>query len=453
MYYICNHNNNNINFVIMGERIKLPIGGNVAVNDDTHGNDNDNHNNFDDNNNNNNDVNNQNDDDNHDDNHDDNQNNNNDDDNQNNNQNDDDNQNNNDDNQNDDDDGGDIIEVEIGDDVFKLDKDGNAVDEAGTIKYTAEQLKDFDEEDVSGFDLIDLTQIKPVDTEGNPIQYENTPDGRRKYIEDVYKAGAIERANQIIEQRYAANPLIKTVSEYIIANGSLDGFSEKQLTRQPLTDDSTEEDLIAIIRSARKMKGDSEVEIANIVSWAKSDGKLKELAGTSDEYLAHAEKAQRDEIAAKAKQIEEQRVETNRKYVSNLTNTIINGKLKIADKELIIPANLTVKTEQGTKVVPREELIKYATQIGQYRMPNGKVVNATQYQIDKYTRNQSRNINDDVYEMISLFTGQDNSQILKAAVNNHKANTIRKKLKAKANTDRTNYNNSNKPRLKLKYSK
>jgi hypothetical protein len=444
----------------MTTEIKLPLGDNVTINDNTNDDDlnNGNNNNSDDNNNNNNDVNNQNNDDN--------QNNlnqnndNSDDNNQNNNQNNnnDNNNNNQNNNRNDNDDNTDssdnVVEVEIDNEVFKLDTDGNAITETGEVKYTADQLKEFEEDSTtSNFDLIDLTQIQPVDTEGKPIQYENTPDGRRKYVEDVYKAGAIDRANKIIEERYNQNPLLKTVSDYIIANGSLEGFSEKQIMRKPISDDSTEEDLIATIRSARKMKGDSEVEIANTVSWAKSDGKLKELAKMSDDYLLQAEKSQREQLAAKAKEVEEQRIASTRKYVSNLTNTIVNGKLTIADKELIIPAILTVKTEQGNKNVPREELIKYATQVNQYRMPNGKIVNATQYQIDKHTKQQTRNINDDIYEMISLFTGQDNNQILKSAVNNHRANTIRKKLKSKANTDTTNYNNNGKVKLKLRYSK
>jgi len=425
--------------------IKLPLSGNVDINNNASGNnlDGDNNDNSDVNNNNN-DNNNQNNDNNTVDPNNDNNNNNNDNDNNQNPNDNNQNNNSNDDNVNGDnnnDDNIDIVEVEIGDEVFKLDENGNAVNNEGEIKYTAV------------LDLIELTQIKPVDEQGNPIQYEDTPDGRRKYIEDVYKAGAIERANQIIEERYRQNPLIKTVSDYIIANGSLEGFTDKQIMRKPISDDSSEEELIATIRSARKMKGDTEIEIANTISWAKSDGKLKDLAKISDDYLSQAEKAQREEIAEKAKQVEQQRIATTQRYVSDLTKTIVNGKIKLADKELIIPANLTVKTDEGTKVVPREELVKYATQINQYRMPDGRIVNATQYQIDKHTKQQQRNINDDVYEMISLFTGQDNSQVLKAAVNNHMANKIRKKLKHKANTDKSGNNSNTRPKLKLKYSK
>ena len=195
------------------------------------------------------------------------------------------------------------------------------------------------------------------------------------------------------------------------------------------------------------------VEIANIISWAKADGKLKELAKTSDEYLSHYEQEQRARLEQQAKAKEEERIQRNRQYVQTLVNTITQGKIKLGDKELNIPAVLEVNTQEGKKVVPREELINYATQVNQYRMPDGSIVNATQYQIDKYMKNQSRSINDDIYEMISLFTGQDNSQILKAALNNEKAKTIRKKLKTKRNVDTTVYRQQGKPKLKLKYNK
>lgn len=347
-----------------------------------------------------------------------------------------------------------VSEVEIEGVVYQLDDNGNAINAENQIAFTQEVLAgmESDDEAQTGFALGELSSINPVDNEGNQIQYEDNDEGRRRYIEDVYEAGAIDRANQIVDERMSRNPLIKTVTDYIIANGSLDGYDKQSYTRTAIKDDSPEEELIATIRTARKMKGDTEVEIANAVTWAKSDNKLLDLAKTSDAYLHQYEKAESDRIAADAKLVETRNIERNREYVSNLSRVVQDGNFEVGGKKLVIPAIINVKTEDGNRIANRDELIKYATQVNQYKMPDGSLQNATQYQIDKYVKSTTRDINDDIFEMFALFTGGDNSQLIQSAINNDKSNTIRKRLKMKRATDRQTPNTGT-PKLKLKYNK
>jgi len=347
-----------------------------------------------------------------------------------------------------------VTEVEIEGVTYSINEEGNAVNENNEVVYTVEQLAEMEEEEEisSEFKLAELSSIQPVDDKGEPIQYEATDEGRRQYIEDVYTAGGIDRANKILEERYAANPLLKTVTDYIIANGSLDGFSEQPYTRNPITKDSTEEDMIATIRQARKMKGDTEIEIAQAISWAKSDNKLSDLASTSDAYLTQYEQHQKKQLAEQAAQVEQARIAKNQQYVNTLINTISKGELDINGQKVNIPAILEVNTPEGKRVAQRDELIRYATEVNQYRMPNGSIQNATQYQIDKWVKNTQRTLNDDIFEMVTLFTGGDNSQLLKTAINSNKAATIKKRLKLKRNTSQRGTSN-NKGKIKLKYNK
>jgi hypothetical protein len=356
-------------------------------------------------------------------------------------------------------------EVEIDGVIYTLDENGNAVGDSG-IAYTAEQLKEFEviedannqnnnqnDNQTSDFDLMNIANIKIYNEDGSLKTYENTPEGQRQYIEDVFNTGAEVKAKKILEERYSLNPLIKVVEDYIIANGSLEGFSEQEFVHKPLTDSSTEEEMIATIRAARKAKGDTEVEIANLISWAKADNKLKEVALTSDSYLQSVEENRKQLIEQQAENERQKLQQRNLEYIQSLNNIINDGKLNVNGYEVVIPPILEVNTANGKKAVDRSELIKYATEVNQYKMPDGRVVNATQYQIDKYVRDSNRNINDDVFEMLSLFTKTDNYQILQSAINKNKSNEIKKRLKLKMKTSNVNNaNNANNKKIKLRYT-
>ena len=334
--------------------------------------------------------------------------------------------------------------IEIDGDTYYQGEDGSAEDEDGNVVYTAEDLNNMeDDHETSVQDLVAISEMQTIDEDGNPLEYENNDDGRRKYIEDIYEAGGINGAQKIIEAREAANPLIKLATDYIITNGSLDGFNEVDFEEVVVTNDTSEQDLVSVIRQARLMKGDSETEVAQAISWAKSDDKLYDLAKSSEEFLSYQGESRRSELATSAQDREEAQLVANNKYDSDITALVETGSLEIDGNVYTIPKVFEIPMGDGRRgTIAREDLIAYGTELLEWQMGDGTKEIATRYQIDVYNSKLNRTVNDDLLDMINMISGNSNV-FLQEAVQTERANRVSKKLKSTKARDNSRHSKSN----------
>ena len=334
--------------------------------------------------------------------------------------------------------------IEIDGDTYYQGEDGSAEDEDGNVIYTAEDLDNMTEDhETSVSDLIELSEMQTIDEDGQPLEYENTDEGRRKYIEDIYEAGGLNEAQKIIDARETSYPLIKLASDYIITNGSLDGFNEAEFSEVVVTNDTAEQDLVAVIRQARLMKGDSETEVAQAISWAKSDNKLYDLAKSSEEFLSYQGESKKNQMADAAVAKEESQAAANDKYVDDVSALVEQGSLEIDGQRYTIPKVFEIPTGDGRRgTIAREDLISYGTELLEWQMPDGSKQVATRYQIDIYNSKINRTVNDDLLDMINMISGNSNV-FLQEAVQSERANRVSKKLKSTKARDTRRHSKEN----------
>ena len=129
-------------------------------------------------------------------------------------------------------------EIEVGDDKYTVDENGNVVDADGNIfkeaKDVAEWIKTFDKvdetdksKDMSIENIIKTMDVEILDDNDKPIEYDNTPEGVKAYIKDVIETSKQEVAEAAVNTLFSKYPILPEVINYYVANGgSLKGFDE-----------------------------------------------------------------------------------------------------------------------------------------------------------------------------------------------------------------------------------
>ena len=127
--------------------------------------------------------------------------------------------------------------IEIGEDKYTIDDNGNLIDKNNNIFKEAKDvkawLKEFDKientdnEDISISAIQEAIGVEITDDKNNLIEYENTIDGIKSYINAVIETSKEEQQEAAINTLYQRYPIINDVLNYYIANGnSLEGFNE-----------------------------------------------------------------------------------------------------------------------------------------------------------------------------------------------------------------------------------
>lgn len=363
----------------------------------------------------------------------------------------DDNQNDNDDNQVNDNNGNqandnnDISEyeegtvLEIGDDKYTIDKDGNAIDKDGNIYKQAsevqEWLKSF-EEVVENTDEINIKSIQDVlgieikDENDKLIEFDNTIDGVKSYINAVIESKRNEHYDVAINTLYQRYPILEDVLNYYLANGnSLKGFGERPDRSNITIDENNEAQQIHIIKTAWNEKG-IKGDVNNYIEYLKSSGILYTTAKEELDSLKQADREYKERLAQEAECKENEYIKELEKYWNGV-HDIINTR-KIAGYQ--IPENIVI-TRNGQKLsATPEDFFNYI-----YRTDN-EGLSAYQRDLEKETAESRRD--DEILRAYLKFVGGNYSNLVDMAINKQNVNT----LKFKAANRTTNKVRVNKPK-------
>ena len=186
--------------------------------------------------------------------------------------------------------------IEVGENTYTVDEQGNLVDKDGNIfkepKDVDAWLKEFDnientEDEININTIQDAIGIQITDDNDKPIEFENSIEGIKSYINSVIETARDEHYETAINTLYQKYPILNDVLNYYLANGnSLEGFNEIPDRSGITINDSDEAQQEAIIRTAWKeqeRKGDVE----SYIQYLKSSGTLlatakEELAGLQE---------------------------------------------------------------------------------------------------------------------------------------------------------------------------
>ena len=317
--------------------------------------------------------------------------------------------------------------IEIGEDKYTIDDNGNLIDKNNNIFKEAKDvkawLKEFDKientdnEDISISAIQEAIGVEITDDKNNPIEYENTIDGIKSYINAVIETSKEEQQEAAINTLYQRYPIINDVLNYYIANGnSLEGFNEIPDRSNIEIDDANETQQENIIRTAWEEQG-RKGDVESYIAYLKSSGILLATAKEELAALQEADTQYRKELEAEAERKENERIEKLEKYWNGVHDVIKTRQ--IAGYQ--IPENIIINRNGQKLSVTPEDFFNYLYRVDE----NG----ASQYNKDLAAQTPESRRDDEILRAYLMFVGGNYSNLVNMAINKEKVATL--KLKAK----------------------
>ncbi len=336
--------------------------------------------------------------------------------------------------------------VTVGEDSYTVDANGNLLDKDNNIfkssNEVAEWLAQFetvdDDEDADAINLANIQKaigIDLSDENGNPVEFENSIEGIKSYINGVVEANREENyrtAFNSIQQQY---PFIDDVINYWVANNnSLEGYNEipDRSKIEVIPNNTAQHE--AIIRQAwveSKRPGN----IEDYLQYLKSSGNLEAVARDELKGLQQLDADYRERIAQQAEEVEAQQQQYIAEYWKSVQDIVQGGKIAGYD----IPETISVNRDGRTIAVGRNEFFNYLYQVD----GEGK----SMYQRDIEATDETAQLQDQLLRAYLMFTGGSYADLVTMADNKNKVKHLKLTAKnSKKPSVRINRNNSNKPK-------
>lgn len=324
--------------------------------------------------------------------------------------------------------------------IYTLDDKGNAIDSNNAVKYTSEQIAAFEgaaDTSVNIDNIIETVNIKPVNEKGEPIDYENTPEGISQYVADVYEVSRQQAVVDYEKELLSKYPILPDVLRHIELNGSLEGFNKKvDYSTIDLKDDNITQHKQIIIE-ARIKRGDTPEKAERYVKMledanATYDEAKEELAflGEISAREVAIEEAKLNELRVKAEddamdywgiKIENgQLVDLNKQ--GSVYNMIKNGKITIDNDNYTIPERIRINEGGKVSYATRQDFFNYLYNPVDVVI-DGNKVKMTRHDLDIHNESLKRNTNHDLFDAFKRFVKYDVDQFIKT---NMQQQTVKK---------------------------
>ena len=336
--------------------------------------------------------------------------------------------------------------VTVGEDSYTVDANGNLLDKDNNIfkssNEVAEWLAQFetvdDDDDADAINLANIQKaigVELSDENGNPVEFENSIEGIKSYINGVVEANREDNyrtAFNSIQQQY---PFIDDVINYWVANNnSLEGYNEipDRSKIEVIPNNAAQHE--AIIRQAwAESKRPGNIE--DYLQYLKSSGNLESVARDELKGLQQLDAEYRERIAQQAEEVEAQQQQYVAEYWKSVQDIVQGGKIAGYD----IPETITVNRDGRSIAVGRNEFFNYLYQVD----GEGK----SMYQRDIEATDENTQLQDQLLRAYLMFTGGSYADLVTMADNKNKVKHLKLTAKnSKKPSVRINRNNSNKPK-------
>lgn len=336
--------------------------------------------------------------------------------------------------------------VTVGEDSYTVDANGNLLDKDNNIfkssNEVAEWLAQFetvdDDDDADAINLVNIQKaigIELSDENGNPVEFENSIEGIKSYINGVVEANREDNyrtAFNSIQQQY---PFIDDVINYWVANNnSLEGYNEipDRSKIEVIPNNAAQHE--AIIRQAwAESKRPGNIE--DYLQYLKSSGNLESVARDELKGLQQLDADYRERIAQQAEEVEAKQQQYIAEYWNSVQDIVQSGKIAGYD----IPETITVNRDGRSIAVGRNEFFNYLYQVD----GEGK----SMYQRDIEATDENTQLQDQLLRAYLMFTGGSYADLVAMADNKNKVKHLKLTAKnSKKPSVRINRNNSNKPK-------
>lgn len=321
--------------------------------------------------------------------------------------------------------------IEVGENTYTVDEQGNLVDKDGNIFKEAKDvdawLKEFDkientEDEININTIQDAIGIQITDDNDKPIEFENSIEGIKSYINAVVETARDEHYETAINTLYQKYPILNDVLNYYLANGnSLEGFNEIPDRSGITINDSDEAQQEAIIRTAWKEQG-RKGDVESYLQYLKSSGTLLATAKEELAALQEADAQYRKEIEEEAERKENERIKRLEDYWNGVHDVIKSRN--IAGYQ--IPETIVINRDRQKISVTPEDFFNYV-----YRVDNDGL---SAYERALAAEAPESRRDDEILRAYLKFVGGNYSNLVSMAINKEKVATLRLKAKERNTT-------------------
>lgn len=320
-------------------------------------------------------------------------------------------------------------ELQLGEEVYTVDENGNVLDKDGNIFKEAkdvkawldsfEQTEEKEENELSIANIQKALDIVITDENDKEIEYENTPEGVKAYVEQVIESAREEHYQTALDTLFGKYPFVQEMINYYEANGkSLEGYGQAPDRSGIELEENNEAQQEYIIRTAWQEQG-RKGNVDSYIQYLKSTGNLFTVAQEELDGLKEADKQYRETLSKKAEEAKQAQLEAAKEYWGNV-HEIVKSR-QIAGYN--IPESIVVN-RNGTKTTATiEDFFNYIYQV------DGK--GKSRYNYDVEAEDPQARLHDDILRAYLKFTGGDFTNLLDMAINKKEVNKLI--LKAKEN--------------------
>lgn len=311
--------------------------------------------------------------------------------------------------------------IEFDNTSYTIDANGNLVDANGAIFKEAKDVDSFikeygpESDDVQEKGTIDAIRdavgIDLFDEEGNPVQFDDTPEGIAAYVKAVNEHQFAAAQEAAINTMFEQIPSLEDYINYVRLNGTHVGFGEvTDRSNISLDKDnvSQQESIIRASFAEFNKRGDVEAYI----KYLKDSGSLYDVANEELDALKEKDKEEAELRAQEVAEREAAEVEELQEYWNGVKETIdsgIIGKYKI-------PENIIIKKDGKTITRSRDDFFNYL-----YKVDNKGI---SQYEYDRQKENPKDKLNDEILRALLKFTGGSYSNLVDMAINEKEVKKI-----------------------------
>ena len=325
---------------------------------------------------------------------------------------------------------GDTLEFEGS--TYTVDKDGNLVDDKGSIFKQANEVSDWlksmdvdnNNQVDGGLNLASIQEalgVTVTDSDGKAVEFTDDADGVKAYVNSVIDLKSNELQTAAINKLYSDNPLLKQFNDYVQLTGSPRGFGEIPDRSGIQVEKDNEAQQIAIIRMAAQEFGNKSLN-ENYIKYLRDSGGLYDEARNQLQALAEKDIAVRKEIETRAAAQRQEEAENVANYWKNVSN-VINGRMIAGYK---LPESFTKEVNGQKVVITPNDFYNYLSKASEQDADGNRV---TGYQKDLSNLSDADYLNRELLDAWLMFTGGTYKDLIDMAVKEDKVRQLRVKSK------------------------
>ena len=316
--------------------------------------------------------------------------------------------------------------------TYTVDKDGNLVDDKGTVfkqaNEVSEWLKSMDVDDNTqpdgGLNLASIQEalgVTVTDSDGKAVEFTDDAEGVKAYVNSVIDLKSNELQDAAINKLYSDNPLLKQFNDYVQLTGTPRGFGEIPDRSGIQVEKDNEAQQVAIIRMAAQEFGNKSLN-ENYIKYLRDSGGLYDEARAQLQALAEKDVAVRKDIETRAEAQRKEEAQNVANYWKNVSN-VIDGRMIAGYK---LPESFTKEVNGQKVVITPNDFYNYLSKANEQDADGNRV---TGYQKDLNNLSDADYLNRELLDAWLMFTGGTYKDLIDMAVKEDKVRQLRVKSK------------------------